>query len=834
MKKSGTLLVIILIGFKAFSQTLPFTPADIKRMMDTLLSQSKYVFVGKYLGSQPYLNASGNGVYTSTKVEIKSVLKGQLQPTDVEVITDGGLIGDMNFTATDQIDIQSEYFVLFGNDNYSEDAPGAWNNLNNKGIRILDVIGFENYSILHPAKGSGNLFFATQDLFDYLLINYGLVNTYVIGSKPANPNIVGNNNLSMNYNNYQKFLDLTKLKSENSKNNGLNKSSASGNPTLNLTFANIQETGTSPRFLEFDILANSVSGTSYFDNALIKLSYNVAAFGTSVVANSNITVTPVAPFNIPTYFNPSTAMIDATSATVSIPFGTTSNTQIALNRVQLTTTPQPMLHVIMEIAYCNNLATIDYTDISFTPLFSFFALTANASVINVTGYDDTFYGTGLSPVLCQININDFTQPIHAGVGDILTIKGTNFGASRGNGKVSFFNADGGPAINGLNAIDYISWTDTQIRIRLPQKVDSLIGSNAPGGGNFKVYSAAGGVGTSNLNLAGKPFEIYYAILNNNRVINNVHVKLKANLKDDNGLGGYTIRLNPNDFPYNSIARGCIIKAIQEWRCYTGANIRIGEDTILTYIPNTSDGVNYVFMRTAGWAPGEAGRTVNADNVCTSSSNNMFAVKQEFDIMFNANFNNWFYDTTAVPLPNGTVDFHGVALHEFGHAIGLGHVSNSTNELMYWTGSGLAVGGRQYLFPSTSPTDGGQFSVVSSVSAIISNTCGNTVHVPQNSFICAKPPTTSLSNVNKDLSEFKIFPNPTSSEHLSITYTLYQPANITFRLIDITGQEIIRFHPENSNVGAHTEEINLPNIASGIYVLLTEINGKSNAVKVIKE
>ena len=143
MKKSGTLLVIILIGFKAFSQTLPFTPADIKRMMDTLLSQSKYVFVGKYLGSQPYLNASGNGVYTSTKVEIKSVLKGQLQPTDVEVITDGGLIGDMNFTATDQIDIQSEYFVLFGNDNYSEDAPGAWNNLNNKGIRILDVIGFE-------------------------------------------------------------------------------------------------------------------------------------------------------------------------------------------------------------------------------------------------------------------------------------------------------------------------------------------------------------------------------------------------------------------------------------------------------------------------------------------------------------------------------------------------------------------------------------------------------------------------------------------------------------------------------------------------------------------
>jgi len=55
--------------------------------------------------------------------------------------------------------------------------------------------------------------------------------------------------------------------------------------TLNLYFANEQETGISTKYFEFDIMIEGSSNSTYLDNAIVNLRYNINAFGNNVVAN---------------------------------------------------------------------------------------------------------------------------------------------------------------------------------------------------------------------------------------------------------------------------------------------------------------------------------------------------------------------------------------------------------------------------------------------------------------------------------------------------------------------------------------------------------------------
>lgn len=837
MKKLKLLLMACVLSTYAKAQTLPFTPEEVKRMMDTLIYSSSQIFIGEFTSSQSYYAVgSSDAIYTSNLVQVKSVLKGNLNPGSVQIVTNGGTIGNRNVKYWDDIGVPSKTFIFFGNDAETTAKPASnWSNSNNRGMRIFDIVAFKKTDILQPAKGSGNLFTKTKDMLDYLSYYYGYSTTYDYNARPANP---GNNDpvdptfdYSKNLDNFKKYMAGLKLRQAAMETNiqnvaGRGVNIAQTNNSLTLSFANQVETGTSPRYFEFDVMVSANSSSTYLDNAIVTLYYDVAAFGTNVVANNNITVTKGSAFSNACYFNPQTYINDAATFSVTIPFGTTY--QPIMNRVLITSTPIQMMHVSMEIANCNVGADVKFADKDFTYMFSWYQPSASTSFSTpVSSYDTTYYGSGMNPILCDVNIFDFTQPIHAGVGDVLTITGTNFGATKGSGRVSFDNADGGAAINDLNAVDYISWSDTEIKIRFPMEVDSMIVPSYPGGGSFQVFNSSGGVGTSNLNANNLPFQVYYAINADTRTNLPTHVKARINLKDDNGLGGYTVRIDPNDFPVGSASRGCILKAIRAWRCLTGVNILVGNDTTMVYQAGTSDGVNYIFKKSTGWAVGQAARTGNLNSLCQITGANYRGFQEEFDMMFNSTFN-WNYDTTGVALIAGEADFYATVLHEFGHAIGLGHTSNSTSELMYWVGNPSI---RKTLQPNTGAADGGYYCVSNAVSGVPTNTCGNLVHVPQNSFICSF---VSIKEIVGYMTKFNVYPNPVNDSQLNVSYDLLQTAKVSFKLLNVNGQEIFKYAPQNANIGNHEERLNLPNLPAGVYMLLVDIDGHVKANKIIKQ
>lgn len=604
------------------------------------------------------------------------------------------------------------------------------------------------------------------------------------------------------------------------------------NADITYSFANPIETGTSPRYFEFDIMVQGNNNSTYLDNAAFFIQYNTSTFGQNIVANNKITITKGANFNSITYVDPNTVVQDDASDVFNFYFGSDYNAG-TWNRTNINTSLQQLVHIKIEVANCYQNTLLQFINQSQTSNVSWYADNPTEDFLGTFFiYDNTYYQNSLNEVLCQVKIDDFTSPINAGVGDILTITGSNFGNIRGTGQVKFVNSDECclSYVQKLNNIDYISWSNTQIKIRVPFKVDSLYNilgqplKAGIGGGNFIVKNAIGDSAISSNNLAGNPFKVYYAIQNTS-FTSNGYQKYKVNLSNDNNDGGYTFRLDTS-FNSNPAARGCVQKAIKEWMCYTGANITLGLDTSLTYVSGAVDGVNYIFFTSTLNAniPASSSQTFS---LCPTSNN---SYQKEFDILIN-NTTNWQFDTTGASIQSGKIDFYGVMLHEIGHIILLGHV-NDLNDVMFWlcsTGP-LTPSQRVSLQPYISPVEGGTYSVSSSGSVIYAGLCNVSVMVPSNTSLCGNY---GVHELFDGVMNLNIFPNPANDEFINVAYELKEHSSLKFIISDITGRLISETEPDNCNIGKHQEQINVDHLPSGIYFLIININGKQQTNKFIK-
>lgn len=570
---------------------------------------------------------------------------------------------------------------------------------------------------------------------------------------------------------------------------------------ITFAFANPTTTGTTPKYFEFDIMASANNSSTYFDGALFRIDYNTSAFGSSVVANGKSTITKGATFNSITYTDPNADQIDQTSSQMGVPFNTDFN-QTSWNRTLVTTSPVQLLHFKIQIQNCGFPANIDFGDQSLTQMFSWYALTATANITNTYNYDNTFYQNPLNNILCQISIISFNSPINAGVGDILTITGTEFGTTRGNGQVKFKNADDGGAtyIQKLNSIDYLSWTDTQIQIKVPSIIDSLGNAPVPGSGKIRIVTNAGDSIDSGTDL-----KIYYGI-DNSIPITGPFQKLRVNLMSTDANGGYTIHLNPN-ISSNAGAKGCIIKALHDWTCYTTINWHLGADTSIA--SSTQDGVSVLYF---GNNPALATTTPRA--VFCSSANT--AVLIESDTKFDQT-TNWFFDTTGAAVPAGQFDFYAVALHELGHFHLLTHV-NDINEVLYYSSNPgpISAANRLVLMPSTAATDGGVDVVQNSLTINVTS-CGNTTMIPQNVTNC----TNAVDELNWSYS-INVFPNPSGG-----TFTIQSSKRISaVEIINMLGEKIYA-----EQINSAQSDIDLNNKPQGMY-LIKLISEKGTATKKI--
>jgi hypothetical protein len=276
----------------------------------------------------------------------------------------------------------------------------------------------------------------------------------------------------------------------------------------------------------------------------------------------------------------------------------------------------------------------------------------------------------------------------AGTGAVLTIRGNGFGSSQGSGGVDFRNADdGGATTTRALARDYLSWTDTQIQVRVPSLAS---GGHPAGTGPVTVTAADGTAATTATALV-----ITYALTN----IDNTTATFtdRPNHVATNATGGLTFRLAPN-FRSNASAVAAWQRALGQWRCTSGINWELGADAAAN--PIAQDQANAIAFDDGTLPARVLGRTTSYYSGCYTATGEVVFYVSEIDQQF----------TTSLPFQFGPgrpgvgqYDFESVAVHELGHAQQLSHLIRPGAIMHY----GVAAGATLRVLDPTSDVAGGR-------------------------------------------------------------------------------------------------------------------------------
>jgi hypothetical protein len=168
LKKINFLILVLFLSLLTNAQNI-----EKKLATDNSVNNSSYIFIGELISSKSYY-AKHKAIYTSNLVSIKSVLKGNLTAPTIEILTDGGEMDGLSIKVHDSRDvIPSKLAVYFCNIADSISSPISYNNKNNKGLRIQDIVGFENTTI-KKLFGVSNYFNTITELFECLDKEYSL------------------------------------------------------------------------------------------------------------------------------------------------------------------------------------------------------------------------------------------------------------------------------------------------------------------------------------------------------------------------------------------------------------------------------------------------------------------------------------------------------------------------------------------------------------------------------------------------------------------------------------------------------------------------------------
>jgi len=266
--------------------------------------------------------------------------------------------------------------------------------------------------------------------------------------------------------------------------------------------------------------------------------------------------------------------------------------------------------------------------------------------------------------------------------NILTINGTGFGTFTGSACVIFNDANTTPGTNYIVAASnpqlanlVISWSDTEIKIRVPARA---------GSGLIKVRDNAGNEAWSVSEL-----NVHYGVINTTLSSGGSYAVKEFNLMNINNSGGYTVYYS-NSTAGNGVdldaspAKATFQRALTTWKETVGFNVIEGGTTALqTLTGGISDCVIMYDNTNTGVSPLSAGVLA----VCYSYSNScsMFfeARKPKFDVVIRNNAvsqgSTSFNVGPCPPIANNVnlIDLEAVLLHELGHAINLAHINDGT-------------------------------------------------------------------------------------------------------------------------------------------------------------
>lgn len=298
--------------------------------------------------------------------------------------------------------------------------------------------------------------------------------------------------------------------------------------------------------------------------------------------------------------------------------------------------------------------------------------------------------------------------INAGTSSVLTIKGTNFNSTIDTSSVQFKNGDDG-GLSFVKALkrDYVSWSDTMIKVRVRTKA---------GTGKIRLVIAGNGIANSTDTL-----KIPYSHLN---VVSGDTISYETQEIGMNTSNGITWKMNKR-FYDSAGARGAFIRSLERWRCGTYINW----DTLgrLNHSAIKSDGVNMCAWDTSSSMPsGVLAQCFSFWSGCFNPNLQWFV--NELDIRFRlkpTNTTNWNYTTGNAT--STQFHFESVATHELGHGHQLGHVINSAVVMHYSIANGQTKPGL-----SANDIAGGNYVITKSANSI----CGKNAHTKLNSNNCA--------------------------------------------------------------------------------------------------
>lgn len=484
----------------------------------------------------------------------------------------------------------------------------------------------------------------------------------------------------------------------------------------------VQITNPRPLFessqLAFDVYVKSNVAGLAFSGAAIELEYPAEELGINLVANESVEAEKGVVIQDEGY---TLGLADVSSSSFQLLVQTACGP--FTNYYTLSTEYEKMATVLMDVENWEELTSIQSDNFAYEGAAYYYRGRGICAP-----FDELCANTGVQLTTCNISSVE-TAPFAAGRGQILTIKGTNFGNGI-SGEVEAPNADNDGntpfTFAGTDIIldpDLI-WNDTMIQVKL-LSTNSYTGV---GGGMHEAPMGSGEWtvkpnGTSSMSCQ-TTIEIDYALVNNPS--NDLMLGLFRNpfVIPDSTFEWYLdgdIDTDPALMAQGitfDMVKNVAEDAFCDWEKVTGIDFKY-----MGKLPGATQGADNKFVLMfdplgAGSSGGQTlANTTNYISTTTSSDCPAFGgYVLESDIQFDNSSTDWFVSTNSVGIGSTEYDLYSVMIHEIGHALLLDHAmdpdpSNGTSDarIMYWSLEpkqikrgidGDAVSGVDYLLDTT--------------------------------------------------------------------------------------------------------------------------------------
>jgi hypothetical protein len=757
MKKIFHIIIIVLLSTKTYAQIDPKT-------IGQRITDATYIFEGEVIKTNPYETSDEKKIYTSNTIKITKIFKGDIQCGTIEIITLGGIVNnkgaeyshnkefgkgqigvflckqtDREISAVDfypennpnklELNYNQQGFIQYFNDGVNKQVVDMWSSLDSLSqiYGLIEVYAQLNFIDCYPTQ---SVWQATGNHESMQLAIHNANNHKKSKSKFIPANFV--NNI---------FEDLEVLPS------------ISGTDTLWHKLDSVQITGTTNKFLEFDVLIKS-NVVGYVSSDHVFLNYNTNIHGTYIASNQNIQVTLNNNYDTLKYG------LDVSDIIPNrVRFGI-SQDQSVIALTPLTTQYSKIYHVKMVMNNCGGSPFLE-------------CLPQGISGWNANCPDSNFYSThysydvivGDTIVLpqpnCPIFIGSFAPlQVNAGVNDTVTVYGNKFGTYGSNSKVYLRDADiETSTFLQLDSSNIVSWTNLRIKFTVPSYTFNPIQYyHGAGTGHINVVNDSNQTATSE-NILKINYSISNQIWTDTIRINDLSDGIDTAYQTgyllyvDTSIANYPIR-------YNSLK-----KAVRSWNCLTNVNFKIGP-TISS--PNTGAINDNACVIQFGSVPnGSNAHTVKSKRstlICLQNSIHVFT--ESFDIILNKDLvNDFVFDTIVTNnIPPDKIDGYRTLMHELGHAHSLDHVIDSSKVMHGFALSGATAENRTVKLSTDNPAKlGGQFIMNRALSPnILPPNCVITPMTPIIPQSCFEFDYSDVFDINID-NKIIAFPNPATNE-----------------------------------------------------------------------